>query len=612
MKKISRLLNYLADYKGKIGLYFLFNLLSILFGLFSFTLVAPVLNVLFNTVPATPVIAKNIPVKHVVKTFPADIIDPIKESFNSLLLSHDKLTTLAYICIIIVVFTIMKNLFLYLALYILNPLRNAVLRRLRDDLFTKTLSLPIGFFTEERKGDLISRMTNDINEVELSIMAVLEVFIREPLTIIIFLGAMIVMSYQLTLVLLVILPIAGLIIGRISKSLRKSSNIAQEQLGGMLGVIDETLVGMRVLKAFNAENHQHLRFMKLNNLLFRTRNRIAARRELASPLSETMGVIAVSIILWIGGKIVFSGNGFDGATFIAYIALFSQIITPFKNLSSAFYNVQKGTSALDRIEQLLGVENTITERPDAKPISSFSKSIVLKNVSFAYGDKQILQGIDLEIEKGKTIALVGASGAGKSTLVDLIPRFHDVTGGEIIIDGINIKDCKLDDLRRLMGVVSQDPILFNDTVYSNITLGTGGATKDRVEEAARIANADNFIKQKPEGYETVVGDRGARLSGGERQRVTIARAVLKNPPILILDEATSSLDTESERIVQDAINNLMKNRTCIVIAHRLSTVQHADEIIVLEKGKIMERGTHAGLLSKDGIYRRLVEMQQVK
>ena len=612
MKKISRLLNYLADYKGKIGLYFLFNLLSILFGLFSFTLVAPVLNVLFNTVPATPVIAKNIPVKHVVKTFPADIIDPIKESFNSLLLSHDKLTTLAYICIIIVVFTIMKNLFLYLALYILNPLRNAVLRRLRDDLFTKTLSLPIGFFTEERKGDLISRMTNDINEVELSIMAVLEVFIREPLTIIIFLGAMIVMSYQLTLVLLVILPIAGLIIGRISKSLRKSSNIAQEQLGGMLGVIDETLVGMRVLKAFNAENHQHLRFMKLNNLLFRTRNRIAARRELASPLSETMGVIAVSIILWIGGKIVFSGNGFDGATFIAYIALFSQIITPFKNLSSAFYNVQKGTSALDRIEQLLGVENTITERPDAKPISSFSKSIVLKNVSFAYGDKQILQGIDLEIEKGKTIALVGASGAGKSTLVDLIPRFHDVTGGEIIIDGINIKDCKLDDLRRLMGVVSQDPILFNDTVYSNITLGTGGATKERVEEAARIANADNFIKQKPEGYETVVGDRGARLSGGERQRVTIARAVLKNPPILILDEATSSLDTESERIVQDAINNLMKNRTCIVIAHRLSTVQHADEIIVLEKGKIMERGTHAGLLSKDGIYRRLVEMQQVK
>lgn len=607
MKKISRLLKYLADYKGKIGLYFLFNLLSILFGLFSFTLVAPVLDVLFNTLPASPA-GKTLSAKGL----PTGFIDQAKEHFNSFLLHQDKLTTLAYICIIIVVFTILKNLFLYLAVYILNPLRNAVLRRLRDDLFTKTLSLPIGFFTEERKGDLISRMTNDINEVELSIMSVLEVFIREPLTVIVFLGTMIIMSYQLTLVLLVGLPIAGLIIGRISKSLRKSSNLAQEQLGNMLGVIDETLVGMRVLKAFNAENHQHLRFMKLNNLLFRTRNHIAARRELASPLSETMGVIVVSIILWIGGKIVFSGTGFSGSTFIAYIALFSQIITPFKNLSSAFYNVQKGTAALDRIEHLLGVENTIKEIPGAKSIPSFLNSITFRNVSFAYGDKKILDDISLEIGKGKTVAIVGASGAGKSTFADLIPRFHDVSAGEILIDGVNIKECKLDDLRRLMGVVSQDPILFNDTIYNNITLGTGGATQERVEEAARIANAHNFIIQKKEGYQTIAGDRGARLSGGERQRVTIARAVLKNPPILILDEATSSLDTESERIVQDAINNLMKNRTCIVIAHRLSTVQHADEIIVLEKGKIMERGTHTGLLNKDGIYKRLVEMQQVK
>ena len=325
-----------------------------------------------------------------------------------------------------------------------------------------------------------------------------------------------------------------------------------------------------------------------------------------------MGVVVIACILWIGGRLVLSGSGFGGEWFLTYIALFSQLISPFKNLSSAFYNVQKGTAALDRIELLLGAENTIVEKPDAKPVKEFDSLLQLKNVSFAYGDKQILKGINIDVRKGKTVALVGASGAGKSTLADLIPRFHDVTGGEILIDGVNIKDLKLDDVRRLMGVVGQDPILFNDTIYNNITLGTGGATQDRVEEAARVAHADAFIRQKADGYQTVAGDRGSRLSGGERQRVTIARAVLKNPPILILDEATSSLDTESERMVQDAINKLMQNRTCIVIAHRLSTVQHADEIIVLEKGSVAERGTHTELLGRNGIYKRLVEMQQVR
>jgi subfamily B ATP-binding cassette protein MsbA len=605
MKKISRLLKYLADYKGKIGLYFLANLMSILFGLLTLTMLAPVLQILFvGDTKALPLATP--------KNVSSGLIEKITAYIHTIMEQESKLTALAYVCVAVVVFTIFKNLFLYLALYILNPLRNAVLRRLRDDMFTKTLSLPIGFFTEERKGDLISRMTNDINEVELSIMSVLEVFIREPLTIIAYLGTMIYMNYQLTLFLFFFLPVSGLIIGRISKSLRKSSNIAQEQLGSMMGVIDETLVGMRVLKAFNAETNQHLRFMKLNNTLFRTRNRIAARRELASPLSETMGIIVVSIILWFGGKIVFSGTGFDGAWFIMYIGLFTQIINPFKSLSSAFYNVQKGTAALDRIEHLLGVENTIKELPNAKPVRSFEHTLEFRNVSFAYGDKKILDGINLTVQKGKMVALVGASGAGKSTLVDLIPRFHDVSGGEILIDGVNLKECRLDDLRRLMGVVGQDPILFNDTIYNNITLGTGGATQERVEEAARIAHADKFIVQKADGYQTVAGDRGARLSGGERQRVTIARAVLKNPPILILDEATSSLDTESERIVQEAINKLMENRTCIVIAHRLSTVQHADEIIVMEQGRIVERGTHTGLLSKGGFYKRLVDLQQVK
>ncbi len=601
MKKFSGILHYMKDYKAQIALYSISSILAVVFSLLALTMLGPVLQVLFNEG------------QQQTHTSASSIFGFINTQIQSVIAQDGKLTALAYVCITVVIFIFLKNLFLYIAIYILNPIRNAVLRRLRNDLFSKTLSLPISFFTEERKGDLISRMTNDINEVEWSVVSVLEVFIREPVTIICFLTSMIIMSPQLTIFLVIFLPITGLIIGRISRSLRKSSNLAQEQLGLMMGAIDETLVGMRVIKAFNAEKHQHLRFMNINNLLFRTKNKIAARKEIASPLSETMGVIVVAIILWYGGRLVIGKvQGFEASWFLTYIAVFTQLINPFKSLSAAFSNVQKGSAALARIEQLLKVDNTIKEIPDAKPIKSFESKIEFKNVHFAYGDRKILDGIDLVVGKGKMIALVGASGAGKSTLVDLIPRFHDVTSGEILIDGINVKECRLDDLRRLMGVVSQEPILFNDTIYNNITLGTGGATQEQVEEAAKIAHAHNFILKKNEGYQTNVGDRGNKLSGGERQRVTIARAVLKNPPILILDEATSSLDTESERIVQEAINTLMQNRTCIVIAHRLSTVQHADEIIVLEQGKIVERGNHIGLLNKDGKYKRLVEMQQVK
>jgi ABC-type multidrug transport system fused ATPase/permease subunit len=599
MKNISKMLRYLRDYKAQITLYFFTSLLSVVFSLFSFGMLMPVLQVLF------------IGVQPVVKE--GDIIGRITALVNDIIVQYDKLTALTYTVAAVVLFTMLKNLFIYLSLGILNPIRVDILRRLRNEMFTKALSLPIGFFTEERKGDLMSRMTNDITEVEISVMSVLETFIREPLTIIITITSMVLISPQLTLFLLVFLPVVGLVIGRIGKSLKKPSGMMQEQLANLLSVLDESIAGMRVVKAFNAERHQHLKFTEVNNNLYRIRNRINARRELGSPLSETMGIMAVSVIIWFGGRLIFSGeSSLTAPAFIFYIGLFYQIINPLKNLSTAFYNIQKGTAAIDRIEHLLNVENTVKEIPNAKSINTFEHAIEFKNVHFSYGAKKILNGINLKIEKGKTIALVGASGAGKSTLVDLIPRFHDVTEGELLIDGVNIKDYKIYDVRRLMGVVGQDPILFNDTIYNNITLGTGGVNQQQVEEAATIAHAENFIAAKSEGYQTSVGDRGAKLSGGERQRITIARAVLKNPPILVLDEATSSLDTQSERVVQDAINKLMQNRTCIVIAHRLSTVQHADEIIVLEKGNIVERGNHNDLISKNGVYKKLVEMQQVK
>ena len=600
MKHIPRLLSYIRPFRGKISLYFVTTFLGIIFGLCSFGMLIPVLQVLFNgdqkpQTSGTGFVAKG------------------TAYINDFAIQHGKMEVLTYIVLILVVTTILKNLFVYCSLLILNPIRNAVMRQLRDDLYSKTLSLPIGFFTEERKGDLMSRMTNDVSEVEVSILSVVESLIRDPLMIIFTLGTMLLISPMLTLFLLLILPLGGIAITKVGKSLKRPSNEAQEQLGEMLSNVEETLGGMRIIKAFNAERHQQLRFRHINNTLFRIRNNIAARREAGSPMSETLGIIVVSVILLCGGYLIFSGKStLTGAFFIGYISLFYNLITPIKSLSQSFYNMQKGSAALDRINELLNAENTITETPDAKAINGFSQSIELKNVGFSYGNKEILKHINLTISKGKTVALVGASGAGKSTLADLIPRFHDVSSGEILIDGQNIKDLKIYDLRRLIGVVSQEPILFNDTLSNNITLGTGGMSAEQIEEAAKIANAHNFILKKKDGYETFAGDRGARLSGGERQRITIARAVLKNPPILILDEATSSLDTESERIVQDAINELMKNRTCIVIAHRLSTVQHADEIIVLNQGEIIERGSHTDLMSKESAYRKLVEMQQLK
>jgi subfamily B ATP-binding cassette protein MsbA len=492
-------------------------------------------------------------------------------------------------------------------------MRNRVLNRLRSDLFAKILDLPLGFFTEQRKGDLISRMSNDINEIEWSVISTLEGVFREPLTILVILFTLVFLSPPLSIFLFVLLPLTGFIIGRVSRSLKKQSNIAQEQLGLLMSILDETLGGLRVIKAFNAEKFLRNKFFQTNNYLNQVKNKIIFRRDMASPMSELLGVIVLCCILFFGGQMILSHKfALQAEGFIAYIAIFTQIINPAKSLSTAFYNAQRGTAAIKRIEEILHADNVIKEPADPTPFRSFKKNIEFKNVGFAYEGVEVLHHISLNIEKGKTIALVGSSGAGKSTLADLIPRFHDVSEGELLVDAVNIKNYSLHSLREQMSIVTQEPVLFNDTIAANIALGTPDASIEEIEKAARVANAHQFIIQKENGYQTNIGDRGSKLSGGERQRVTIARAVLKNPPILILDEATSSLDTESERLVQDAINNMMQNRTCVVIAHRLSTIRHANEIIVLQHGSIVERGTHEELVSQNGFYKKLVDMQEIK
>jgi ATP-binding cassette, subfamily B, bacterial MsbA len=474
------------------------------------------------------------------------------------------------------------------------------------------LRLPIGFFNEKRKGDLMSRMTNDIGEVEGSVVGTLEGWIRDPMTIIVTLVVLFLISKELTLFILILIPVLGLVIGRITRSLKKHSQEVANKYGEALSALDETLGGLRVIKAFNIEKLLRARFFKTNEELLSAKNKIGYRRDLASPMSEVLGVMLFTAVLYYGGRLVLNHQLLEASTFLGFLGIFYNIINPAKALSTSFSNMRKGAAAINRIEEILKTPITVDDNPNGKVLTEFRDQIEFRNVSFKYDDVVILDNINLTIKKGQTIALVGSSGAGKSTLADLVPRFHDVTGGEVLIDGANIKDYSLYSVRSQMSIVTQEPILFNDTIAHNIALGSSNATVEDVVKAAKIANAHEFIMKKEGQYDSNTGDRGTKLSGGERQRLTIARAVLKNPPILILDEATSSLDTESERLVQDAINNLMTNRTSIVIAHRLSTIRHADEIIVLQKGKIVERGNHEQLLSQNGFYRKLVEMQEVR
>lgn len=587
------------------GLYTLFISLSIVFSLFSLGMLMPFMDLIFgiNELSGAAVIT-------------APNAGNIKEVLYSFLqkniVQYGKVSALGWICLGFITTVLLKNVFLYLAFFFLAPIRNAVSMKYSKLLYDKILKLPIGYFTEQRKGDILSRSSNDIAELESSVIGALEGLIKEPLNIIGILIFLFFISVKLTLFVFILLPLAGFVVGRIGRSLKKHTNKAQVKWGEILSQMEETLSGLRIIKAFTAEGKVKKQFYGLVEQVFQIKNKILNRRDLASPVSETLGVVILCGVLWFGGNLVLKGEILSGSSFIVYIALFSQIINPAKALSQSAYNVTRGNATLDRLNEILEAPVMVVENNKPISLNGFNSTIQFDNVQFAYQDVAILNNINLTIKKGQTIALVGASGAGKSTLADLVPRFHDVSDGALYIDGINIKEYGLTSLRKQISVVTQEPILFNDTIAANIALGKPEATEAEIIEAAKVANAYDFIIKKENGFQTNIGDRGSKLSGGERQRLTIARAVLKNPPILILDEATSALDTESEKLVQDAINNMMQNRTSIVIAHRLSTIRHADEIIVMQKGTIVERGNHESLLAHNGYYKKLIEMQEVK
>ena len=604
MRNFFTILRFAKPYWWHATLNVIFNILAVFFSLVSFALFIPILQMLFNQIPipttAPPLVLTD--ENSIQKNF-------YYESGRFIhMYGHSRI--LIYIGIIIIVLFFFKNLFRYLAMYFLAVVRNGVVKDLRNTLYKKILILPLSYYNEQKKGDIIARMTNDVQEVEWSIMSSLEMAFRDPFTIFAYLVTLFIISRSLTVFVLILLPLSGLIIGRIGKSLKRTSDKGQKKMGFILAMIEETISGLRIIKAFNAIKFADNRFKSINHDYTKLMVRLYRKRDLASPLSEFLSVLVVTFVLWYGGNLVFTkGNLLDAAAFLVYLGIFSQIMPPAKSITQAYYNIQKGAASVERISQVLAAPEVIVQKPDAIHKKDFVEEMEYRNVTFRYEKEDVLKDFSLKISKGKIVAIVGPSGGGKSTMVDLLPRFYDCSEGEILIDGIPICNLVIEDLRGLMGIVSQETILFNDTIFNNIAFGMVNVSEEDVISAAKVANAHEFIEKMPNGYYTNIGDRGTKLSGGQRQRISIARAVLKNPPIMILDEATSALDTESERLVQQALENLMRNRTSIVIAHRLSTIQFADEIIVLQDGKIVERGTHVNLLEDNKVYKKLYDLQ---
>ncbi|MBI3501670.1 MAG: ATP-binding cassette domain-containing protein [Bacteroidetes bacterium] len=610
MKRFLHILSYVRGYWRYGVLNIIFNILSVIFSLFSLTMIAPFLNLLFlkQADEYKTILAKCAPQ---FKVSAESLIDNFNYYLSQIIMEKGKLQALVFICLLVAGIIFLKNIFRYFGLFYMANIRNGVVKDLRNAMHTKILALPLSYYSSERKGDLMSRMTTDVMEIEWSVMQSIEMIFRNPINIIILLGTMVYMSPKLTLLVLVLIPVPGVLISLVARSLRRTSVKGKTRLGTLFSIIEETLGGLRIIKAFNAEKFIDKRFQQENNFYTHTMIRMYRKQDLSSPLSEFLGACVLMTLVYLGGRLVLDET-LSASVFITYIAIFYQVIGPSKELTIAFYAIQRGMASAERIEKIIKAEEAIKESSSPVTISTFNREIEYKNVSFSYtrGDEgHVLKNINLKVPKGKTIALVGQSGSGKTTLADMLPRFYDADKGEILIDGISIRDVKISSLRNLMGIVSQESILFNDSVFNNIAFGLLNAKEEDVINAAKIANAHDFILQMPEGYQTNIGDRGSKLSGGQRQRIAIARAVLKNPPLLILDEATSALDSESERLVQDALNKLMQSRTSVVIAHRLSTIQHADEIIVLSKGEIAERGNHAELLAKNGAYKKLYDMQ---